>query len=296
MFNRIRNIFKKARLPVGELMTAFRGGSDILYEDIEEQLILSDVSMDTAGYILGELRRRVKRDVITDRDDFKKALKEIIASVFPQPQYPDTEKKPLVIMIYGVNGAGKTTSIAKLSHYYREKGFKSILLCAADTFRAAADEQLKIWSQRTEADIFIANRQGDPAAVAYASYEKALSEQYDILIIDTAGRMHTNANLMKEIEKIYNVMTGKFENINIFTLLIIDATNGSNALTQAKQFSNIINTDAVFLTKIDGTAKGGTIITIAHKLGIPVSFAGTGEQSGDMWLFEPELFIDEIIS
>lgn len=296
MFNRIRNIFKKARLPVGELMTAFRGGSDILYDDIEEQLILADVGMDTAGYILGELKKRVKRDIITDRDDFRNTLKEIIASVFPAPKYPDTEKKPLVIMIYGVNGAGKTTSIAKLSHYFREKGFKRILLCAADTFRAAADEQLKIWSQRTQADIFIASRQGDPAAVAYASYERALSEQYDILIIDTAGRMHTNANLMKEIEKIYNIMTGKFENINIFTLLIIDATNGSNALTQAKQFSNIINTDAVFLTKIDGTAKGGTIITIAHKLDIPVSFAGTGEQSSDMWLFEPELFIDEIIS
>lgn len=295
MFNRIKNIFKKARLPVSDIITAFRGGSDAMYDDIEEQLILSDVSMETANYIISELKKRVKQDIITEQDDFKDALKEIISSLFTHAVYPGTEKKPLVIMIYGINGAGKTTSIAKLSHYFRNKGHNKIMLCAADTFRAAADEQLKIWSQRTGADIFIANEQKDPAAVAYASYEKAVREQYDVLIVDTAGRMHTNKNLMKEIEKIYNVLTGKFTDINLFTMLIIDATNGSNALTQAKQFSEILNTDALFLTKIDGTAKGGTIITIAHKMSLPVSFAGTGEGSEDMWLFDPHAFIDSII-
>ncbi len=294
MFNKIKNFFQKAKLPIGDLITAFKGGSQEYFEEIEEQLILADISLSTTEKIIKELKSSVKKNLITESEQFRQELSKILINLLPEPIYPDYEKKPIVIMVYGVNGSGKTTSIAKLSHYYKNKGFNKILLSAADTFRAAADEQLKVWSKKTGVDIYISEQKRDPAAVSYVSYEHALKDEYDILIIDTAGRMHTNQNLMNEIVKIDNVLRKKFVDINLFTLLVIDGTTGHNAVSQAKQFSNAIKTDALFLTKIDGTAKGGTVISIADEFGIPVSFIGTGESSNDLWLFDKKEFIKNI--
>ena len=295
MFKKLKNIFKKAQLPIGDLITAFKGGSDVFYSEMEEKLILSDVSIQTTEKILEQVKQEVRKNIITNQNDFRDLLKSTIMSLFPETVYPDISLKPLVILVAGINGAGKTTSIAKLSEYYRNMGLSKILLSAADTFRAAADEQLKLWAEKTNADIYISEMQRDPAAVAYVSYEKAINEHYDLLIIDTAGRMHNNTNLMKEISKIDAVLRGKFTGINLFSLLVIDSTNGSNALVQAKQFSDTINTDAVFLSKFDGTAKGGALISIVDALHLPIIFAGTGEDKSDIWEFSADEFTDNII-
>lgn len=293
--NRLKNILKKARMPVSEVFSAaFKGGKAEDYYDLEEQLILSDISMETTDKIIKALKAKVKEGVIIGTDSVKDQLKDIIKTVIRDTRLPDTEKRPVVIMVSGVNGAGKTTSIAKLAHFYKEQNMR-ILLSASDTYRAAADTQLDIWSKRTGCDIYISDSAKDPAAVSYNAYEKAVSEDYDMLIIDTAGRMHTNKNLMSEINKIYSVLTKSFENINLFSMLVIDGTTGKNAVLQAKQFLDAVHVDSLFITKLDGTAKGGTIISIADELGLPISFAGVGEDKADLWIFEPDKYINSII-
>lgn len=295
LLDKIKSILKKASLPVGDIVrAAVKGGAKEYYDEIEERLILSDMGISTTEKIVKELRRRAKSGIITEEGLLRIELKSIFESIIPEPVYPDPAKKPSVIMVTGINGAGKTTSIAKLSHYYRKAG-KSVLLGACDTFRAAADEQLSIWAQRTGASIFLPEEQKDPAAAAYLSYIKAAGEKFDILIIDTAGRMHTNSNLMTEIEKIYTVLTSKFPQCGLFSLMVIDANTGKNALEQARRFKAAARTDAVFLTKIDGTAKGGSSVTIADELHLPISFIGVGEKAEDMWLFNKSEFIDSIL-
>ena len=295
--SRIKNIFKKASLPVSEIFNAaFRGGKAEDMEALEELLILSDISMETTSKIIDGLKDRIKDNVLTDADEIQGHLKNTLSDILKDPVFPDRENKPLVLLISGVNGSGKTTSIAKLAHYYSNQSMDRIMLSASDTFRAAADEQLKIWAERTDCDIYIPDRKMEPAAVSFNAYEKTLNENYDMLIIDTAGRMHTNYNLMQEINKIHKVLTDKFSGINLFSILVVDGTTGRNALSQAEKFSETIPIDTMFLTKIDGTAKGGTIITIADKLGLPISFVGAGEGKEDMWIFDKEEFINDILS
>ena len=295
--SRIKNIFKKASLPVSEIFNAaFRGGKAEDMEALEELLILSDISMETTSKIIDGLKDRIKDNVLTDADEIQGHLKNTLSDILKDPVFPDRENKPLVLLISGVNGSGKTTSIAKLAHYYSNQSMDRIMLSASDTFRAAADEQLKIWAERTDCDIYISDRKMEPAAVSFNAYEKTLNENYDMLIIDTAGRMHTNYNLMQEINKIHKVLTDKFSGINLFSILVVDGTTGRNALSQAEKFSETIPIDTMFLTKIDGTAKGGTIITIADKLGLPISFVGAGEGKEDMWIFDKEEFINDILS
>jgi len=295
LFNKIKNILKKANLPVGLLFeTALKGGKEDFYNILEETLILSDVGIQTTGKIIKELKRRAKNGIITEELILRTELADILSSILNAGVYPNFQKKPVVIMVSGINGAGKTTSIAKLAHYYSGQGMK-ILLGACDTFRAAADEQLSVWASRTGCSIFLPEEQKDPAAVAYLAYKKALDENFDMLIIDTAGRMHTNKNLMGEIEKIFSVLRGKFPDINIFSLLVLDSNTGRNALSQTKQFSAAAKTDAIFLTKIDGTAKGGATITIADEMSVPISYIGVGENFDDMWIFNKQDFIKSII-
>lgn len=292
---RIKSILKKASLPVGEIVkAALQGGPKEYYDELEEKLILSDIGLSTSDKIVRELKRRAKSGIITEADVLKGELKTILSSLIPDPVYPDTSRKPSVIIVTGINGAGKTTSIAKLSSFYGGSG-KRVLLGACDTFRAAADEQLNVWAQRTGASIFLPEEQKDPAAVAFLSCKKALDENFDILIVDTAGRMHTNSSLMTEIGKIYSVLSSKFADCPLFSLMVIDANTGKNALEQAKQFMSAAKTDAVFLTKIDGTAKGGASITIADELGLPISFIGAGERAEDLWLFDKKEFIESIL-
>lgn len=282
-------------MPIGEVFSAaFRGGKIEDYDEIEEQLILSDISMHTTSKIIEALKRRVKEGVIIGTDNIREQLRDILKEIINEPLLPNTENKPAVIMISGINGAGKTTSIAKLAEYYKSHN-KRILLSASDTYRAAADTQLQIWAERAGCDIYISDTAKDPAAVSYNAYNKAVSEGYDMLIIDTAGRMHTNANLMKEVKKIYDVLKKSFEGINLFSLLVIDGTTGKNAVIQARQFLDAVHVDSLFITKLDGTAKGGTVISIADELNLPISFAGVGENKTDLWLFDPDQYVKSII-
>ena len=294
-FNRLKNILKKAKLPIEDVFgAAFKGGKIEDYDYIEEQLILADIGMETTHKIISILKKRVKNGVIIGRDNIIEELENILSEIIPDPIFPNNEKKPLVFIVSGINGSGKTTSIAKIAYYYKTQN-KKILFGAADTFRAAAEEQLKIWSKRIDIDIFSPEKERDPAAIAYSAYMKAQDEKYDVLIIDTAGRMHTNYNLMNEIKKTYNVLKNKFKNINLFSILVIDGTTGKNALSQAKQFKDAINVDVLFLTKIDGTAKGGIVITIADELHLPISYIGVGEHKEDLWLFNKIDFIKSIL-
>lgn len=295
LLNQIKNIFKKAKLPLSQVLeSAFKGGRIDDYDFIEEQLIISDIGMNTTKKIIERLKRRAKEGVIIGRENLTDELKKIIFDILKSPMNPDDSKKPLVILVSGINGAGKTTSIAKLANWYRKRGGK-VILGAADTFRAAADEQLKIWAERTGSEIYLAEEKREPAAVAYGACKKAVDENYDVLIIDTAGRMHNNENLMKEIVKLHSVIIDKFKGVNIFSLLVIDSTNGKNALAQAIEFKKAAGVDAIFLTKMDGTAKGGNVITIADELALPITFIGTGEDIDDFAPFDKESFVNEII-
>ncbi|HAV92459.1 TPA: signal recognition particle-docking protein FtsY [candidate division WOR-3 bacterium] len=295
LLNQIKNIFKKAKLPLNQLLeSAFKGGKLEDYDFIEEQLIIADIGMETADKIIKELKRQAREGIVIGRENLLEILKKIISGILLDPIYPNEAELPLILLVSGINGAGKTTTIGKLANMYEKKG-KKVLLGACDTFRAAADEQLKIWSERAKSQIYISKESKDPAAVAYETVSKGIAEGFDIIIIDTAGRMHTNDNLMKEIKKIGTVLRSKFDKPNIFSILVIDSTTGKNALNQAKEFKNVADVDAIFLSKMDGTAKGGNIITIADELKLPISYIGIGEGIDDITGFEKESFIEEII-
>jgi len=295
LLNQIKNIFKKAKIPLSQLLeSAFRGGDREDYDFIEEQLILSDIGIRTAEKIIKELKKQAKEGIAIGRENLLDILRKIIIGMLLDPVYPNEENSPLIILISGINGAGKTTTIGKIAKIYKDKN-REVILGACDTFRAAANEQLDVWSQRTKSLIYISKGTKDPAAVAYETVLTGIEKKCDVIIIDTAGRMHTNEGLMKEIKKIFTVLKNKFTDINIFSLLIIDSTTGKNALQQAKEFKNFASVDAIFLSKMDGTAKGGNVITIADELNLPISYIGTGEGIDDIALFDKEEFINEII-
>ena len=295
LLNQIKNIFKKAKLPLNQLFeSAFKGGSREDYDFIEEQLILSDIGMETSAKIIRELKKQAKDGVVIGRDNLVDILREIVLGMLPAPVFPNEEKMPLVILISGINGAGKTTTIGKIAHMFDKKK-KRVLMGACDTFRAAADEQLKVWSERTNSQIYISKESKDPAAVAYETVTKGIEVGFDIIIIDTAGRMHTNEGLMKEVKKIPTVLKSKFAGLNMFSLLVIDSTTGKNALQQAIEFKNAASVDAIFLSKMDGTAKGGNVITIADEIKLPISYIGTGEGIEDITEFDRKEFVNDII-
>ena len=278
----------------GQVATLFRRSriDDDLWDELEETLILGDVGVATTQKILDSLRDRVRRESVSDPAAALEMLKQEISLLLQAggaPPQMETVKPPLVLLVVGVNGVGKTTSIAKLASAYLEEG-RSVLLGAADTFRAAAIDQLQEWGRRLEVDV-VAHRPGaDPASVAFDALSAARARGVDVVIIDTAGRLHTKSNLMEELKKIRRALSRQVEEDSQRVLLTLDATTGQNGLYQARAFVDAVKCDGVFLAKLDGTAKGGIAIAVADELGLPVLYVGTGERVADVAAFDPQAF------
>ncbi len=294
----VRTGLAKTRLSlVGRLEALFKGAqvfSPELLEELEEVLVTSDFGMATTMSLVKSLEERFSGGEATSAEVYD-ALKEEIASRIKSADGTTitTESRPEVIMVVGVNGVGKTTSIGKLASYYRAKG-RSVMLAAGDTFRAAAAEQLSIWAERSGADIVRHNEGGDPAAVTFDAARAAIARKSEVLIVDTAGRLHTKTNLMEELKKVRRVLDREISGAPHQTLLVVDATTGQNALIQAKTFQDAVRVDGVILTKLDGTAKGGVIVAICSELNIPVRFVGVGEGLNDLRPFDADEFVEAL--
>ena len=275
---------------------------DEVLDELEEVLISSDVGVETTLKIIGQIESRVKKDKVMGTDELQNILKEEIAKLLEDnPSEFKTEdkhqegKEPYVIMVVGVNGVGKTTTIGKLAHQFKTAG-KKVILGASDTFRAAAVDQLVIWSERVGVPIVQQGMGADPASVAFDTLQSAKSQNADVVIIDTAGRLHNKVNLMNELNKIKRVMDKVVPNAPHEILLVIDGSTGQNAFEQAKQFSIATDINALAVTKLDGTAKGGVIIGISDQMNIPVKYIGVGEQMEDLQLFDKTSFVDSLFS
>lgn len=268
---------------------------DSFYDDLEEQLILADTGADEAARLVEALREAVRRRHIKTADDAIAALKEIICAELEPEGELDLSGRPAVILVIGVNGVGKTTSIAKLAKLYKEQG-KRVLLAAGDTFRAAAAEQLSIWAERVEVPIVKHSEGADPAAVVFDAVQSAAARGYDLVICDTAGRLHNKQNLMNELTKISRSVTKACPGASVETLLVLDAITGQNAISQAAQFISAAGATGIILTKLDGTAKGGAVISVKQKLGLPVRFVGVGEGMDDLMEFSAEDFADALFA
>ncbi len=285
---------------VSQLVSSKSTIDDEMLERLEEILISADVGVGTTMIILENIKRRVREDHYESSEQLTMLLKEEIAKVLHangeehshEIKLPDGPR-PYVIMVVGVNGVGKTTTIGKLAHTFRLAGFK-VVVGAADTFRAAANEQLEIWAQRAGVEIIQQSRGADPAAVAFDSLSSAIAKQTDVVIIDTAGRLHTKINLMEELKKIKRVLDKRMPGAPHEVLLVLDATIGQNALQQVKQFTSAVEVTGLVLTKLDGTAKGGIVLAISNELKIPVKFIGVGEQIDDLQPFDRRAFVDAL--
>ena len=268
---------------------------DDMYEDLLDQLILADVGYETSQYLVDELQRRVRKEKVKTGEEAVELMKTIIKELLSAETEMDYSKKPTVILIIGVNGVGKTTSIGKLANLYKNEGNK-VLLAAGDTFRAAAASQLNEWAERAGVDIVKHEEGADPAAVVFEAVKKAKDENYDIVICDTAGRLHNKKNLMAELGKIRRVVTKADPDAGVETLLVLEAVTGQNAISQAKEFIAAAEATGIILTKLDGTAKGGSVISIKRNLGVPVRFIGVGEGMDDLMIFDAEAFADTLVS
>ncbi len=275
---------------VNEVFSVFVKVDEELFENLEEALIMADMGVETSGYIIEELRKRVKLKHITDGNLVKQELKEVIAEILSERDFSmQLENKPAVVLVIGVNGVGKTTSIGKLAAHYKAMG-KNVLLAAADTFRAAAIDQLDVWAKRCGCDIIKHQENSDPAAVVFDACTAAKARNADILICDTAGRLHNKKNLMAELEKINRVISRELPESSRETLLVLDASTGQNAVSQAKLFGEAADITGIVLTKLDGTAKGGIVVSISREQEIPVKFVGVGEGIDDLQEFNPADF------
>lgn len=275
---------------VNEVFSVFVKVDEELFENLEEALIMADMGVETSGYIIEELRKRVKLTHITDGNLVKQELKEVIAEILSERDFSmQLENKPAVVLVIGVNGVGKTTSIGKLAAHYKAMG-KNVLLAAADTFRAAAVDQLDVWAKRCGCDIIKHQENSDPAAVVFDACTAAKARNADILICDTAGRLHNKKNLMAELEKINRVISRELPESSRETLLVLDASTGQNAVSQAKLFGEAADITGIVLTKLDGTAKGGIVVSISREQEIPVKFVGVGEGIDDLQEFNPADF------
>ncbi len=281
---------------LGRVNDLFRGRRRIdeaLLEDLEEILITADLGVGTSQELLESARTLASRDALADAGALKSIFRRQIADYLNAPatghdlNFP--EAGPLVIMVLGVNGVGKTTSIGKLAHKFRTAG-RQVMLVAADTFRAAAAEQLQIWGERVGVEVVTREPGADPSAVVYDALDSRRGRESEVIIVDTAGRMHTKVNLMEELKKIKRVMAKKIPGAPHEVLLVVDATTGQNAISQARQFNEAVEVTGLILTKLDGTAKGGIVVNICRELNIPIRFIGVGEQMADLRDFEPEEF------
>ncbi len=266
---------------------------DEFYEDLEEVLISADVSVSTAEKVVEGIKERAKAEKLKDPDYVTGLLKEVLTDMLKAAEVSEIEY-PCVIMVVGVNGVGKTTTIGKLANYYVSQG-KSVTLAAADTFRAAAAEQLSVWADRAKVRIVRHEEGSDPSAVIFDAVSSAKAKKTDVLIVDTAGRLHVKDNLMKELQKMSRVVERDYPEADFLKLLVLDATTGQNALSQAKTFDDAVGLDGLILTKLDGTAKGGFVFSLADELSLPVLYAGVGEKIGDLEKFDSEAFVDAIL-
>ena len=292
-FRRVSGLFERSRI------------DDDLWDELEELLIGADVGVATTELILGTVKERVRREGVKDPQQARDILRDELCAILQVGQDrgvlwrngggATTQPHPAVVLVVGVNGTGKTTSIAKLAHAYRQEG-QRVLLAAADTFRAAAIDQLRVWGERVGAEV-IAHRPGaDPGAVVFDALSAAQARNVDLVIVDTAGRLHTKVNLMEELRKVVRVMQRKDPTAPHEVLLVLDATTGQNGLAQARAFTEAVGVTGVFLAKLDGTAKGGIVFAICSELGIPIRFVGTGERADAMMPFSPEGFVDALFT
>ena len=280
---------------IGGIFAGFHGIDDEFYEDLEESLILADLGVDTSVAAVERLRNRVNMEHLKNAEEVREALKDILADML---EVGDSAlrmaTRPSVILVIGVNGVGKTTTIGKLANQLKSQG-KKVLLCAGDTFRAAAADQLEIWSQRAGVDIVRQGEGADPASVVFDAISAARARGSDVILCDTAGRLHNKQNLMNELGKISRVINRELPDADKEVLLVLDGTTGQNGLIQAKQFSEIAGVTGMVLTKLDGTAKGGIVIAVADALKIPVKYIGVGEGIDDLMPFEARSFVDALI-
>ena len=280
---------------IQRVLNKFTVIDDELFEELEEQMIMSDIGVETSEQICEQLRKKIKERGITDPKEIMELIHEVIAEMMGDDTGLDLTVSPAVIMVIGVNGAGKTTTIGKLSHQFREEG-KKVLVAAADTFRAAAIDQLQVWTDRAGVDIVKHTEGSDPGAVVYDALDAAQARKCDVVIIDTAGRLHNKKHLMEELAKINRIIDKKAPDSSREVLLVLDATTGQNAVNQARLFSETAPITGIVLTKLDGTAKGGIVISIKNELGIPVKMIGVGEKIDDLQPFDSRMFVDALFS
>ena len=276
---------------VDELIEATETIDEDFYEDLVDILIMSDMGVRTSDKVIQELKTRVARERITDAKKAREILKDILKEIMGMPRKP--LKWPMVMLVVGVNGVGKTTTIGKLAMRFKDARH-SVVLAAADTFRAAAGDQLQIWADRAQVPIVRHAEGADPAAVVFDGVQKAKASEADLLIVDTAGRLHNKKNLMEELRKISRVITREYEEAEVRTLLVIDATTGQNGLQQAREFSEVADVSGIVLTKLDGTAKGGIAVAIMDELKLPVLYIGVGEGIEDLQAFDANAFVNAI--
>ncbi len=274
---------------VDNVLKSFVKVDEELFEELEETLIMADIGVETSVYIIDQLRDKVKSNRITDTADVKNALEEVISEILEKDEEPLELPTPSVILVIGVNGVGKTTTIGKLAHNYMGEG-KSVLLAAADTFRAAAIDQLQIWGDRNGCDVIKHQENSDPGAVVFDAVQAAKARKTDLLICDTAGRLHNKKNLMNELKKIAGIIEKEYSQAHTEVFLVLDATTGQNAIQQAKLFNDVADISGIVLTKLDGTAKGGIVLAIKNEMNIPVRFVGVGEGINDLQPFSSKDF------
>lgn len=297
-FDKIKQGLQKTKnsmaAAINSTIASFTGENDDFYDDLEETLILSDVGADTAVKAVDELRELAGRRGFRGADDVREGMCQVLASMLHSGAGLDLSTTPSVILVVGVNGVGKTTTIGKLAMLFGNQG-KKVLLAAGDTFRAAAAEQLTVWAERAGADIVRHSEGSDPAAVVFDAISAAKARGADIIIIDTAGRLHNKSNLMNELNKISRVVDRELPNAARETLLVLDATTGQNGLTQAEAFKESAGLTGIVLTKLDGTAKGGIVFAINDRLGVPVKFVGVGEKADDLIPFNSRDFVEALL-
>lgn len=298
-FDKIKEGLAKTRksmaATLGSIFTGASNIDDDFYDELEECLILADLGVETTEKAVSRLRAKVKENKLKEPEEAKQALKEILTEMLEVGDYGlKIGTKPSVVLVIGVNGVGKTTTIGKLAKQLMDSG-KKVMMCAGDTFRAAAADQLEIWANRTGADIVRQHEGADPASVVYDGIQAAKARGVDVILCDTAGRLHNKANLMNELNKISRIIDRELPDADKEVLLVLDATTGQNGLIQAKQFKEIAGVTAMALTKLDGTAKGGIVIAVADALQIPVKYIGVGEKAEDLMPFQAADFVNALL-
>ncbi len=295
-FDKIKQGLEKTRRQMGGLFADFTGENEEFFEELEDSLIMADAGAETAMRAVGDLRNVVRDNGLRGPEEVKDALVDILTERLSVGSFElKLETRPSVILMVGVNGVGKTTTIGKLAAKFTAEG-KKVLLAAADTFRAAAAEQLTVWAERAHCEIVKHGEGSDPGAVVFDAVSAAKARDADIVIVDTAGRLHNKANLMNELAKIHRIIERELPEADLETLMVIDATTGQNGLIQAKQFSETASITGIVLTKLDGTAKGGIVFAIANDMGVPVKYVGVGEGVDDLMEFEPRSFSEALLS